>query len=62
MDVTFDQAKQELVIRLPVNKDRPLSSTGKTRQVCTTHGNTPTNVIIDGKPVMVGVNAFISAK
>lgn len=48
-----------LVIRVPLNP-RPIpSASGKTMVVATSHGNKQTTVEIDGKPVHVGVNAYI---
>jgi hypothetical protein len=38
------------------------SSTGKTLVVASSHGNQPTTATIDGKPVIVGVNAYIRAE
>ena len=35
------------------------SSSGKTLVVASTHGNTVTNAMIDGKPVIIGLNAYI---
>jgi hypothetical protein len=49
------------VITLPLEKPTP-SASGKTLVVASTHGNQRTTVEIDGKPVTVGVNAYISAK
>jgi len=52
-----------LIISIPVNgqslKELPMSSSGKTRIVASSHGNAPTTVQIDGKPVVVGLNAFV---
>ena len=50
-----------LVLTLPLEKPTP-SASGKTLVVASTHGNQRTTVEIDGKPVTVGVNAYISAK
>jgi hypothetical protein len=50
----------ELVIRIPTTKPTP-SGTGKTLSVASSHGNKTTEVVIDGKPVIVGVNAYIKA-
>ena len=50
-----------LVITLPLEKPAP-SASGKTLVVASTHGNQRTTVEIEGKPVTVGVNAYISAK
>jgi hypothetical protein len=50
---------KKLIITIPVN-DKPMpSSSGKTLVVASSHGNQRTGVIIDGKPVIVGVNAYI---
>ncbi len=47
-----------LVIRLPLQPPTP-SSSGKTKVIASTHGNLPTQCQFDGKPVIVGVNAYI---
>jgi len=48
-----------LVIRVPMNA-RPIpSSTGKSLVVASSHGNKQTEVEVQGKPVIVGVNAYI---
>lgn len=48
-----------LVIRVPLNPTPTRSSSGKTLVVASSHGNKQTEVEIDGKPVIVGVNAYI---
>jgi len=48
----------ELVIRIPLEKPKP-SSSGKTLIVASTGGNVQTDVLVDGKPVFVGLNAYI---
>jgi hypothetical protein len=50
----------ELVIRLPLNKAPVLSSSGKTLVVATSHGNQKTDAVVNGQPVVVGVNAYIA--
>ncbi len=50
----------ELVIRLPLNKTPVLSSSGKTLVVATSHGNQKTDAVVNGQPVVVGVNAYIA--
>ncbi|MES2923147.1 MAG: hypothetical protein V4819_16445 [Verrucomicrobiota bacterium] len=50
----------ELVIRLPLQAPTP-SSTGKSLTVATTRGNVRTTATVNGKPVTVGVNAYIPA-
>lgn len=48
----------QLIITIPLNAPRP-SASGKTLVVATTGGNKPTTAEVDGKPVIVGVNAYI---
>jgi hypothetical protein len=50
---------KELVIRLALNEVPALSSTGKTLVVASSHGNKVTEAVVNGKPVTVGVNAYI---
>lgn len=50
----------ELVIRLPLNPAPMLSATGKTLVVASSHGNKPTEAKVSGKPVVIGVNAYIA--
>jgi hypothetical protein len=50
----------ELVIRLPLNKTPALSTTGKSLVVATSHGNQKTDAVVNGQPVIVGVNAYIA--
>lgn len=46
-----------LCVTLPISK-RP-SASGKTTVVASTNGNKPSAVNIDGKPVIIGLNAYI---
>jgi hypothetical protein len=48
-----------LVIRVPLNSKPVLSGSGKTLVVASSHGNKQTQLEIQGKPVHVGVNAYI---
>jgi hypothetical protein len=48
-----------LIIRVPLNPKPTRSATGKTLVVASSHGNKETEVQIEGKPVYVGVNAYI---
>lgn len=48
-----------LVIRVPLNPTPVRSATGKTMVVASSHGNKETEVEVQGKPVFVGVNAYI---
>lgn len=47
-----------LYLEIPLHAPRP-SATGKTLTVASTKGNQTTEARIDGKPVIVGVNAYI---
>ncbi len=47
-----------LHIRIPVSPPRP-SASGKTLVVATSGGNKATAAIVDGKPVTIGLNAYI---
>jgi hypothetical protein len=48
-----------LVIPVPLNATPTPSSSGKTLVVASSHGNKQTEVEIDGKPVFLGVNAYV---
>jgi len=48
----------KLVIEIPLEQPKP-SSSGKTMVVASSHGNQVTQATIDGKPVIVGLNAYI---
>ncbi len=60
--VTAKVEGSKLVISLPLVKPPRPSKSGKSLTVATTSGNIATDVIVDGKPVVVGVNAYISAR
>lgn len=47
-----------LVVRLRMQKPQP-SMSGKTLVVATTHGNIESSVVVGGRPVIVGVNAYV---
>ncbi len=48
-----------LVITVPMNPVPVPSSTGKTLVVASSHGNAKTNVLVEGKVVTIGVNAYV---
>lgn len=52
----------ELVLRIPMNAKPEKSSSGKTLVVASTYGNKETDCVVDGKKVIVGVNAYIPKK
>lgn len=58
MKVTIEGG--ELVIRIECNVDSPApSKSGKTLVIASTHGNQATTCEVNGKAVVVGVNAYI---
>jgi len=50
----------QLVIKLELQDPRP-SGSGKTLVVASSRGNQTTTATIDGKPIVIGVNAYINA-
>jgi hypothetical protein len=56
MEVKIENGK--LIISIDMQSPSP-SASGKTLVVATTHGNVTTDCVIDGKPVVVGLNAYI---
>ena len=59
MDVQMKSGK--IVIIIDAEKKPQPSVSGKTLVVASSHGNQATSVQIDGKPLVVGVNAYIKA-
>lgn len=57
-EAKIDENAKTLTLVLDLQQPTP-SASGKTLVVATTHGNQPTNVQIEGQPVIVGVNAYI---
>ena len=49
----------ELVITMPIEKPFVPSKSGKSDTVATSRGVKETGVIIDGRPLFVGVNTFL---
>jgi hypothetical protein len=52
----------ELVMRLPLNEKPERSASGKTLVVASTRGNKETDCVVNGKRVIVGINAYIPVK
>lgn len=48
-----------LTIQIPVNAIPTPSASGKTLSVASSGGNKATTVQVNGKPVIVGLNAYI---
>ena len=59
MEMQVELKNNKLVITIDVNAKPAPSASGKTLVVATSHGNQQTMVTIDGKPLIVGVNAYI---
>jgi len=59
MEMQVELKNNKLVITIDVNAKPTPSASGKTLVVATSHGNQQTTVTIDGKPLIVGVNAYI---
>jgi len=49
-----------LTIKFPLTEPTP-SKSGKSLTVASTHGNLTTSATVHGKPVVVGLNAYIRA-
>lgn len=49
----------QLVITIPISNPPAPSVSGKTLVVASSHGNMATTAQISGKPVIVGLNAYI---
>jgi hypothetical protein len=56
MEVKIENKK--LIISIDMQEPTP-SASGKTLVVATTHGNTPTQCLFNGKPITIGLNAYI---
>lgn len=56
--VEGEGANRVLVLRLPFSTPGNQSASGKTMVVATTNGNLQTDIMVDGQPVTVGVNAY----
>lgn len=59
MKVTIEG--KELCIRIPMTEPT-LSASGKNYSVASTRGNFKTDQMVNGKPIVIGLNAYISAK
>lgn len=50
-----------LTIKIPVNNPPPPSKTGRSLVVATTSGNVVTDTKVQGKNLVIGLNAYIKA-
>ncbi len=60
MKVSIDTKAKTMTIVMEMCKPTP-SASGKTDVVASTRGNVKTDVLVDGRPVTIGVNAYIPA-
>ena len=57
MQATIRDGK--LIIEIELQPPPAPSASGKTLVVASTHGNQATSLMIEGQPVVIGVNAYI---
>ena len=58
MEAIIKDGKLIITIAADVTNPRP-SKSGKTRIVASSNGNITTKVLVDGKPLIIGLNAYI---
>ena len=58
MSMKVEIKNNKLYIEIDLEKPTP-SASGKTLVVASTRGNAITDVLVDGKPVTIGLNAYI---
>lgn len=58
MSMTVEINNNKLCIEIDLEKPTP-SASGKTLVVASTHGNTVTTAEVNGKPIIIGLNAYI---
>jgi hypothetical protein len=59
MKVTIENGV--LKIEIPTSNPPERSASGKSLVVASTRGNMKTSVIVDGKPLTIGLNAYIQS-
>jgi hypothetical protein len=52
----------KLIVEIELNRDPQQSKTGKTLVVASSHGNQATAAKVNGKNIVVGLNAYIPVK
>ncbi len=57
MPMKVEVRDNKLLIEIDLEKPTP-SASGKTLVVASTHGNTVTSAEVEGKPLIVGLNAY----
>lgn len=48
-----------LVVRIPINDPPAISASGKSLVLASTNGNQPTAAVFQGKPIVLGLNAYV---
>lgn len=51
-----------LIVEIELSPQPAISKTGKTLVVASSHGNKPTTAQVNGKNIVVGLNAYIPAR
>ena len=51
---------EDLVIRIPLAKPYQPSKSGKTTIIASSSGNQTVGLLIDGKPLVIGLNAYVA--
>lgn len=63
MKAELSKDGKQLIVTIDAETVNPqLSPTGKTLSVASSHGNVPTTVMVQGKPLTIGLNAYIRAR
>ena len=57
--ITGKDGEKKLQVTIDLEEEIRPSASGKTMVVATSHGNQATTVIVDGKPLTIGLNAYI---
>ena len=58
MEAAIKDGKLVITINADITNPRP-SKSGKSRVVASTNGNVTTTVLVQGKPLTIGLNAYI---
>ena len=52
---------KKLHIEIDLDENRSPRASGKSIVVASTRGNKPTDLMVDGKPLVIAVNAYVKA-
>jgi len=52
---------KKLIIEIDLDEERKPSASGKSLVVASTRGNVTTDVKVDGKPLVVALNAYVKS-